>query len=64
MNDNGNVLPQKTFISLNVGEINSDTEERKRKHFDAKVKLKLGDSLSLPKDPIEDQETYTDDTKE
>ena len=63
MNYKGTVLPLQTLCYLNVGEINSDTEEQKRKDFDAKIKLKLGDSLSPSKETIEHQETYADYTK-
>ena len=63
MNENGNLLPRKILCYLNVGEIKSDTEEQKRKDFDAKIKLKLGDSLSPSKETIEHQETYADYTK-
>ena len=53
MNDDGNVLPQHTLCYLNVSENDSNTEKQKRKDFDAKIKLKLGDSLASPKDSIE-----------
>ena len=52
MNYNGTVLPLQTLCYLNVGKINSDTEEQKHKYFDVKIQLKLGDSLSTPKEPI------------
>ena len=63
MNDNATVLPRQKFHSINVGEIKSNTEEQKRKDFDAKISLKLGDSVSPLKDSIKEQETYEDDTK-
>ena len=51
------------MYSLNVGEINSNIEEQKINYFYAKIKLKLGDSISPPKDYIEDQYSYADETK-
>ena len=63
MNENRTVLLRQTLCYLNVGEINSNTEKQKRKDFDAKIKLKAGDCISSPKDPIEEQETYADYTK-
>ena len=64
INNNGNALTRKTLHSLNVGEIIRDTEEQNHKDFYAKIKLKLGDSLSPSKNHIGDQETYADYTKE
>ena len=52
MNENVTFLIQKTHCSLNVGDINSNTEECKRKDFDANIHLKLCGSLSPLKDPI------------
>ena len=40
MNENGIVLPQQTLCSLNVGEINRDTEEHNHQYFYANIKLK------------------------
>ena len=63
MNDNGTILHQQTLIYLNVGDINIDTDKWKRKDFDAKIQLKLGDSFYPSNDLIEGQETYADNTK-
>ena len=63
INKNGTVLPWHTLSPLNDGDINRNTEEQERKYFDAKVKLKLVGSLSTPKEPIEEQETYAYYTK-
>ena len=63
MNDNGTILHQQTLIYLNVGDINIDTDKWKRKDFDAKIQLKLGDSFYPPNELIEGQETYADNTK-
>ena len=49
MNENGAVLPRQTLLSINVGEVNSDIEERKRNNFDAKIQLKLGGYIYPPK---------------
>ena len=63
MNETGTVLPQHTFHSLNIDDINRVQEEWKHKDFEANIKLELGDSIYSPKDPIEEQETYVDENK-
>ena len=63
MNDYCTVLYQKKYHSLNFGDINSDIEEQKHKNVYANIQLNLGDYLSPPKDPIEEQEMFADDTK-
>ena len=63
MNENGAVLPRHAFRSLNVDDINRSIEEHKRKNFGDRINLKLCDSLSTPKEPIEDQDNYLDDIK-
>ena len=60
---NFNVLLWHKFHNLNVGDINSNIEQQKRKGFYATIKLKLGDYISIPDGPIEYQEKYEDDNK-
>ena len=63
MIENVTVLPWQTFRYLNISEIKSDAEERKRKDFDVKIQSKLWNYFYPPKDPIKEQEIYADETK-
>ena len=46
----GTVVPRRTVTKLTIEELNSPTELTKRIAFDEAIRLKLGDSMSLPPD--------------
>ena len=60
----GTVIPRRTIRKLNKAELHDETEKRKRQLFDDLIRSKLGDSMSLPTDPIDTTYTpYGDDTE-
>ena len=48
LNIHGKIVPRRSISRLTSEEINSVSELAKRNAFDAAIKLKLGDSISLP----------------
>ena len=51
LNIHGNVIPRRTVNRLSDEEMRSPTELAKRIDFDEAIRLKLGNSLSLPVEP-------------
>jgi len=49
LKQNGEIVPRKTMRSLTPEELSRDSEILKRTNFTEAIKLKYGDSLSLPK---------------
>ena len=47
----GNIVPRRSLRRLTMAEEQMDSEKAKRAQFDAKIKLLLGDSLTLPPKP-------------
>ena len=50
LKQNGTILPRRSICALNPEEpaITNETEARNRLEFDAAIRIKLGDSFSLP----------------
>ena len=68
---NGNVIPRRTVRPLQVAEIHSETEKKKRKLFDELIERRWGTSINPPKalqrqstDDLEDSFDYTGDIAE
>ena len=53
LNSKGIVVPRRTVRRLTVAEMNSNSEQKKRDMFDAFIRSKLGDSISMPPDTPE-----------
>lgn len=51
LKQNGKVVPQRTCYRLNISEMNSDAEKKKKDNFDNDIKYKLGDSVTVVKPP-------------
>ena len=49
LKQNGEIVPRRTMRSLTPEELSRDSEILKRSNFTEAIKLKYGDSLSLPK---------------
>lgn len=47
LKSNGKVVPRRTCRRLTIAEVNSPTEMKKREAFDALIKAKLGDSITV-----------------
>lgn len=56
LNDQGNVLPYQTFRRLTKEEQMSQVELEKRNRFDSVIRSKLGDSITPPPEPIQQDE--------
>ena len=48
----GTVIPRRTLRKLDISEIHSETEKRKRQLFDDVIREKLGDAMAIPKNPL------------
>ena len=66
LKQNGQIVPRRTMRRLTAEEMTRDSEVLKRKNFNEAIKLKFGDSFSLPdkrksmKNPEEDNEECFD----
>ena len=58
LKSNGNVVPRRTVRALQLDEIHSDTEKRKRDVFDALIERRWGSPMSTPN--TDDTEMTTD----
>ncbi len=59
----GTVVPRRTMRRLTTGELNSESEKRKREIFDDVIRSKLGDSMNFPpqRKDVKDHIPYSDD---
>ena len=57
LNHSGNVVPRRTLRRLTIDELHNPVEIQKRLEFDANIKSKLGNALSLPEPATTDTPT-------
>jgi hypothetical protein len=63
---NGNVVPRRTLRSLNMAELHSPTETKKRAIYDALIAGRWGTSMSAPPEETDENSfnEYSDDDEE
>ena len=63
LKSNGNVVPCRTILALQLAEIHSDTEKRKRDIFDDLIERRWGSPMSTPNTDVTNMTTDTEENE-